>query len=143
MGTDEKKVKLRHVGYITNDMDKSVKMFKKFFDLKDEDIRSMSADDTGGAGAFSFIKVGGTELELVQPLSDYFREMTGNPPAGINHIAFQVQDIEKEIKSLEEKGIHLGYFTRDGIFDTGKGKIAYLDPHDTDGILIELVEENT
>ena len=143
MSTNEMKRKLRHVGYITKDMDKSVNMFKKFFDLKDEDIRIMSADDTGGAGAFSFINVGGTELELIQPLSDFFREMTGDPPAGINHIAFQVQDVEKEVKALEEKGIHLGYFTKDGIFDTGKTKIAYLDPNDTDGILIELVEENT
>ena len=143
MSTNEMKRTLRHVGYITNDMDKSVNMFKKFFDLKDEDIRTMSADDTGGAGAFSFIKVGGTELELIQPLSDFFREMTGDPPAGINHIAFQVQDVEKEVKALEEKGIHLGYFTKDGIFDTGKTKIAYLDPNDTDGILIELVEENS
>ena len=70
----------------------------------------------------------------VHPIgSDFFREMTGDPPAGINHIAFQVQDLEKEVKALEKKGIHLGYFTKDGIFDTGKTKIAYLDPDDTDG----------
>ncbi|MCX5894225.1 MAG: VOC family protein [Proteobacteria bacterium] len=143
MSMNEMKRKLRHVGYIVKDMDKSVTMFKKFFDLTDEDIRMMSADDTGGAGAFSFIKVGGTELELIQPLSDFFREMTGDPPAGINHIAFQVQDVEAEVNALEKKGIHLGYITRDGIFDTGKTKIAYLDPNDTDGILIELVEENS
>jgi catechol 2,3-dioxygenase-like lactoylglutathione lyase family enzyme len=102
----------------------------------------MSADDTGGAGAFAFVKIGGTELELIQPMSDFFREMTGDPPPGINHIAFQVKDVEAEVKALEEKGIHLGYFTKDGIFDTGKTKLAYLDPNDTDGILIELVEEN-
>ena len=95
--------KLRHVGYITNDLDKSVNMFKKFFDLTDEDVRLMSADDTGGAGAFAFVKIGGTELELIQPMSDFFREMTGDPPPGINHIAFQVKDVEAEVKALEEK----------------------------------------
>jgi catechol 2,3-dioxygenase-like lactoylglutathione lyase family enzyme len=116
-------------------------MFKKFFDLTDADIRTMSADDTGGAGAFAFVKIGGTELELIQPISDFFKEMTGDPPAGINHIAFQVKDVEAEVKVLEEKGIHLGYITKDGIFDTGKTKLAYLEPKDTDGMLIELVEE--
>jgi hypothetical protein len=51
-----------------------------------------------------------------------------------------VKDVEKAVKIMEERGVHLGYITRDGIFDTGKTKIAYLDPKDTDGILIELVE---
>jgi len=51
-----------------------------------------------------------------------------------------VKDVEKAVKTMEEKGIHLGYITKDGIFDTGGTKIAYLDPRDTDGILIELIE---
>jgi len=140
VGMDELIIKLRHIGYIVKDMDKSVATFKKLFDLKDEDIRMLTADDTGGAGAFAFIPVGGTELELIQPISDYFKEMTGDPPEGINHIAFLVKDIEKAVQVMEEKGIHLGYITKDGIFDTGGIKIAYLDPRDTDGILIELVE---
>jgi methylmalonyl-CoA/ethylmalonyl-CoA epimerase len=140
MRMDEMITRMRHIGYIVKDMDRSVNTFKKLFDLKDEDIRMLTADDTGGAGAFAFVPVGGTELELIQPISDYFKEMTGDPPEGINHIAFQVKDVEQAVRIMEEKGVHLGYITRDGIFDTGKTKIAYLDPKDTDGILIELVE---
>jgi len=140
VGMDELIIKLRHIGYIVKDMETSVGMFKNLFDLKDEDIRMLTADDTGGAGAFAFVPVGGTELELIQPISDYFKEMTGDPPAGINHIAFLVKDVEKAVQVMEEKGIHLGYITKDGIFDTGGIKLAYLDPRDTGGILIELVE---
>ena len=140
MNMDEMITKLRHVGYIVKDMDRSVNVFKKLFDVKDENIRMLTVDDTGGAGAFTFIPVGGTELELIQPISDYFKEMTGDPPEGINHIAFQVKDVEKAVKIMEGKGVHLGYITKDGIFDTGGTKIAYLDPKDTDGILIELIE---
>jgi methylmalonyl-CoA epimerase len=140
MKMDDMVMKLRHIGYIVKDMDRSVNTFKKLFDLKEDDIRMLTADDTGGAGAFAFIPLGGTELELIQPISDYFKEMTGDPPEGINHIALQVMDVEKAVKIMEERGVHLGYITRDGIFDTGKTKIAYLDPKDTDGILIELVE---
>ena len=140
MRMDEMITRMRHIGYIVKDMDRSVNTFKKLFDLKDENIRMLTADDTGGAGAFAFIPVGGTELELIQPISDYFKEMTGDPPEGINHIAFQVKDVEQAVRIMEGKGVHLGYITKDGIFDTGKTKIAYLDPKDTDGILIELVE---
>ncbi len=140
MKMDEMVTKLRHIGYIVKDMDKTVGTFKKLFDLKEDDIRMLTADDTGGAGAFAFIPLGGTELELIQPISDYFKEMTGDPPEGINHIALQVKDVEKAVQIMEERGVHLGYITKDGIFDTGRTKIAYLDPKDTDGILIELVE---
>jgi len=138
---NEQVKRLRHVGYIVKDMEKSIAMFKKLFDLKDEDIRKLTADDTGGAGAFAFIPLGGTELELIQPISDYFKEMTGDPPEGINHIALLVRDVEEAVKTMEEKGIHLGYITKEGIFDTGGTKIAYLDPRDTGGILIEMVEQ--
>jgi methylmalonyl-CoA epimerase len=140
MKMDEMVTKLRHIGYIVKDMDRSINTFKKLFDLKEDDIRMLTADDTGGAGAFAFIPLGGTELELIQPISDYFKEMTGDPPEGINHIALQVKDVEQAVKIMEERGVHLGYITKDGIFDTGRTKIAYLDPKDTDGILIELVE---
>ena len=143
MNMDEMITKLRHVGYIVKDMDRSLKVFKKLFDVKDEDIRMLTADDTSGAGTFAFIPVGGTELELIQPISDFFKEMTGDPPEGINHIAFQVKDVEKAVKIMEGKGVHLGYITKDGIFDTGGTKIAYLDPKDTDGILIELIESKS
>ena len=143
MDMKEMITRLRHVGYIVEDIDKSVNMFKALFDLKDEDIRMMSADDTGGAGAFAFVPVGDTELELIQPVSDFFREMTGDPPPGINHIAVQVKDCEKAVEAMEKKGIRLGHITRDGIFDTGGTKIAYLDPNDTGGVLIELVESKS
>ena len=141
MNMNEVITKLRHVGYIVKDMDKSVSMFKKLFDLKDDDIRMMTPDDTGGAGAFAFVPAGGIEPELIQPISDYFKEMTDGMAEGINHIAFQVKDVEQAVKEMEKKGVHLGYITKEGIFDTGKTKIAYLDPKDTDGIFIELVEE--
>ena len=133
--------KMRHVGIIVKDMDKSVESFKNLFGLKDADIRQLSADDTGGAGRFAFIPVGGTELELIQPVADYFIEMLGNHgTAGINHVAFVVTDIEEMVRMMAEKGIRLGHITKEGIMDAGQMRIAYLDPEDTDGILIELVQ---
>ena len=141
MNMNELVIKLKHVGYIVKDIDKSVSMFKKLFDLKDDDIRLMTPEDTGGAGAFAFVPVGGAELELIQPISDYFKEMTSDMSEGINHIALQVKDVEQAVKEMERKGVRLGYITKEGIFDTGKAKIAYLDPKDTDGIFIELVED--
>ena len=80
------------------------------------------------------------ELELIQPISDRFKNFIGNPSHGLNHIAYVVEDIEEAVRHLQEKGIDLGHVTKDGILDMGRSRVAYLDPKTTSGILIELVE---
>ncbi|MFW2403974.1 MAG: VOC family protein [Gammaproteobacteria bacterium] len=131
---------LRHVGYVVDDLDASVAMFRSLFDIADEEVRYVSPDETGGQVAFAFISLGGIELEIIQPLTDTFRKMTGDTQTGITHFALEVTDIERVLERMAEKGVHLGYITPDGVFDTGTKKIAYLDPADTGGNLIELVE---
>jgi catechol 2,3-dioxygenase-like lactoylglutathione lyase family enzyme len=131
---------LRHVGYVVDDLDQSVSMFRRLFDLDDADIRYVSPDETGGQVAFAFIALGGIELELIQPLTDAFRKMTGEDQTGITHFALQVADIDEVVRQMAGKGVRLGYITPNGVFDTGNKKIAYLDPADTGGNLIELVE---
>ncbi len=131
---------LRHVGYIVEDLDASVNTFRKLFDLDDSDIRFVPPEASGGAVAFAFIQLGGIELELIQPITDVFRQMTGDTGEGISHFALEVTDIDQVVKRMAEKGVHLGYITPNGVFDTGTKKIAYLDPVDTGGNLIELVE---
>jgi len=139
--TINKKIKgLRHVGYFVDDMDTTRDMFSRLFDIDAADIRGMTAEETGGAGVFSFITVGGTEMELIELKSAEVKDICGNPPAGISHIALEVEDIEAVVATLQERGFRLGNITKNGIFDNGKTKIAYLEPDDTDGHLIELVE---
>ena len=125
---------LRHIGYFVEDMDVSLDMFKRLFDVGDDDIRLMTAEETGGTGVFGFVSIGGVELELIQLISDDIKKITGDTSPGINHVAFQVENIEAVVTAMEKKGFRLG------IFDTGKTKVAYLEPLDTDGHLIELVE---
>lgn len=140
MNISDRVTKLRHVGYFVEDMTESLEMFRQLFDVGEQDIRVMTAEETGGTGIFGFVSLGGVELELIQLISDDVKAMTDNPSPGINHIALQVEDIEAVVTAMEKKGFHLGYITRDGIFDTGDTKVAYLDPTETDGHLIELVE---
>lgn len=131
---------LRHVGYIVNDLDEAVDTFSRLFDLDDSDIRFVPPEASGGAVAFAFLQLGGIELELIQPITEVFREMTGDASDGISHFALEVTDIDQVVERMAEKGVRLGYITPNGVFDTGTKKIAYLDPADTGGNLIELVE---
>jgi len=131
---------LRHIGIIVKDAEKSKEFFKNLFDLEDDDVKIVSSDITKGESSFAFIPAGGIELELIQPISDHFKELVGNPPEGINHFAFTVTDIEEAVQLMEKKGVRLGHVTKDGILDMGRSKVAYFNPEDTDGILIEFVE---
>jgi len=52
--------RLRHVGYVVEDLEKSVGMFTYLFDLDEDDVTYVSPDETGGQVAFAFIALGGT-----------------------------------------------------------------------------------
>jgi methylmalonyl-CoA epimerase len=132
--------KIRHIGIIVKDAEKSVKLFKNLFDLNDDEVKVVPPSVTKNESVFAFIPTGETELELIQPLSEHFKEMVGNPAEGINHIAFTVKDIEEAVRLMGEKGVRLGHVTKDGILDMGRSKVAYFNPEDTGGILIEFVE---
>ena len=115
-------------------------LFKHLLDVEDKDIKVVSTEVTRGESVFSFIPAGGIELELIQPISEHFTQLVGNPPEGINHLAFTVKDLGAAVALMKEKGVRLGHVTRDGILDMGRSKVAYFNPEDTGGILIEFVE---
>ena len=133
--------KVRHVGIIVDDVKASVELYKKIYDNSEEDVKVMPPFDGKDAESrFAFIPLGGQEFELIQPISEKFKQMLGNPSPGINHIAFTVTDIEKAVERMKEKGVRLGHVTKDGILDMKRSKVAYFNPEDTGGILIEYVE---
>jgi len=88
----------------------------------------------------AFLPVGESEVELLEstapdgPIAKYI-EKKGE---GIQHVAFQVENIEEALAELKEKGIQLIDQTpRKG---AGGAKIAFLHPKATAGVLVELCE---
>lgn len=87
----------------------------------------------------SMIKAGDVKIELMEPVRNgviaRFLEKSGE---GFHHICFEVDDIEAEIKSLMAKGIDMvGKNPQEG----AEGKIAFLRPKATHGVLIELLQK--
>jgi methylmalonyl-CoA/ethylmalonyl-CoA epimerase len=59
---------------------------------------------------------------------------------GIHHVAFEVDDVESELRRLESQGIRLiDEHPREGAHNM---KIAFLHPKSTNGVLIELCEKS-
>lgn len=89
-----------------------------------------------------FFPVGESEVELLEstapdgPIAKYL-EKKGE---GIQHVAFQVENIEAALSELKEKGIRL--IDEQPRIGAGGAKIAFLHPKSTHGVLVELCERN-
>ncbi len=87
-----------------------------------------------------FIPLGGTLLELIEPLTSegFNADWLRDRGEGIQHIALQVDDIRAAIETLKARG----FAVQDDVPRRGAGDtlIAFLS-HDTiDGLLVELTQ---
>ena len=81
--------------------------------------------------------MGGVGFELIQPLSDrsVYAEFLEEKGEGMHHLAFLVDDLDKEIAELTEKGFK--------VIQTGartQGKFAYFDVYEAGGFAVELIQ---
>jgi methylmalonyl-CoA/ethylmalonyl-CoA epimerase len=91
--------------------------------------------------ATAFFKTGDTKIELVKSSSAEgviarFIEKKGE---GLHHIAFEVEDIEAEMKRLQQEGFVLLNETPKPGADNKL--VCFLHPKNTNGVLIELCME--
>ncbi|MGC1122770.1 MAG: methylmalonyl-CoA epimerase [Candidatus Methanofastidiosia archaeon] len=126
-------MKLHHIGIAVKTLDRA-KFWNQFFNLKTEDIKEIPDQKV----KIAFIPVGESKIELLEPTQEgpvsSFLEKRGE---GIHHLAIEVEDIESVLKAMKAAGIAL-------IDETprlgAEGKIAFVHPKSTGGILLELVE---
>jgi len=132
---------VRHVGVYVEDMDSSIATYAKLFDHDPGTLFQVPpAGEPAPDSRFAFIPVGGMDFELIQPISEKFKRLVSDPPPGINHVGFTVTDIELAVELMRRKGVRLGHVTAGGILDMPRSRVAYFNPEDTGGILIEFVQ---
>jgi catechol 2,3-dioxygenase-like lactoylglutathione lyase family enzyme len=132
-----------HVGFIVPDMQAALQQFKRLYGLADADIKLQPPLGETAATRFAFFNIAGLEFELIEPVSDEFKRTLLEMPsggAGINHVAWQVDDIVAAVALLARQGINPGHVTPQGIVDVGAKKMVYLNPADTGGLIVELIE---
>lgn len=129
--------KVEHIAIAVQDIEASNKLFAKIFDqapFKCENVESESV-------ITSFFQKGETKIELVapsnqdSPISKYLSKNR----EGMHHIAFLVEDIFYEMERLKKEGIRmLNEVPKKG---ADNKLICFLNPHDTNSVLIELCQE--
>jgi methylmalonyl-CoA/ethylmalonyl-CoA epimerase len=129
-------LKIDHLGIAVKSIDDGKNFWTGVLGLDFEGTETVEEQKVTTA----FFPVGESEVELLESTADdgpvaKYIEKRGE---GIQHVAFRVEDIEAALAELKEKGIRLIDETpRKG---AGGGKIAFLHPKSTNGVLVELCE---
>ncbi len=131
--------KVEHIGIAVKDIKESNKLFEKLLGkphYKTENVESEGVKT-------SFFKVGTNKIELLEatredsPIAKFILKKG----EGMHHIAFEVDDIELEIKRLKREGFKVLNETPKKGADNKL--VAFLHPKSTNGVLIELCQERT
>jgi methylmalonyl-CoA/ethylmalonyl-CoA epimerase len=128
---------IEHIGIAVQSLEEAIPFYEKILGLKCYAIEEVKEQKVKTA----FFKIGITKIELLEstdpegPIGKFI-EKKGQ---GIHHIAFAVNNLEKALPELEEKGVRLVDKTpRKGAEGLN---IAFLHPASTFGVLTELCED--
>jgi methylmalonyl-CoA epimerase len=127
--------KFDHIGIVVADLKKAMKELSHFFDLECEEQREIK--DAGIRIAFYPLGAGKMELiEFQRPIDDV-DSIVLEPRSGVQHVAWEVEDFDRTLKELSDKGLKLiSGFPRNG----AHGKVAFFYPTEELDLMIEICE---
>ncbi|MCF6332868.1 MAG: methylmalonyl-CoA epimerase [Draconibacterium sp.] len=125
---------IEHIGIAVNNLDEAIPYYEKTLGLKCYKVEEVSDKKVKTA----FFMVGQTKIELLEstdpegPIGK-FLEKKGQ---GVHHLAFAVDNVNKSLNELDEKGVRLIDKTaRKGAEGLS---IGFLHPKSTMGVLTEI-----
>lgn len=130
--------KIDHIGIAVKDLEEALKFYQ---DVLGMDLAGTEIVEEQKVKV-AFLPIGDTKVELLEstdkegPIARYI-EKKGE---GVQHIAYRVDDVEKAIKEMKEKGIRM--IDESPRYGAGGAKIAFAHPKSTNGVLIELCQRD-
>jgi methylmalonyl-CoA/ethylmalonyl-CoA epimerase len=128
---------IEHIGIAVKDLEASNQLFGKLFGKAHYKTEVVESEQV----STSFFQLGDSKIELLHATGNdsaiaKFIEKKGE---GVHHIAFGVEDIEKEVERLKAEGFQ-------AISDKPKRGadnklVFFFHPKSTNGVLIELCQE--
>ncbi len=129
---------INHVAIVVKDAAETLRFYQETFGVREAEIEEVA--DQGVLA--SLVAVGGTNLELIQPVRAdtgvaHFLESRGE---ALHHVCFEVENLQGTLDSLKASGTRLiDESPREGL----AGMIAFIHPKATRGVLVELVDKDT
>ena len=130
--------RLNHIAIALHNLDDGIKIYQDIFGANISDRLALPKHGV----TTIFVKLKNTNIELLEPLgenSPISKFLKKNPSGGIHHLCYEVNDINKSIDTLSNKGYKI---LGEGIPREGAhGKpVIFLHPKQFIGTLIELEE---
>lgn len=130
-------LKVEHIGIAVRELAQSVPLFEKLLNTTCYKTEQVESEQVSTA----FFKTGDTKIELLESSTaeGVIAKYIDKKGEGIHHIAFEVADIEAEMKRLAAEGFVL---LNDKPKPGADNKlVCFLHPKTTNGVLIELCME--
>ncbi len=129
--------KIEHIGIAVKNLEESNTLFGKLFGKAHYKTEAVASEGV----KTSFFKVGENKIELLEATNEDspIAKFIAKKGEGVHHIAFDVDNIEQEIKRLKKEGfVVLNEKPKKG---ADNKLVAFLHPKSTNGTLIELCQE--
>lgn len=129
--------KIEHIGIAVSNLEEANKTYETLLG-----VAPYKAEDVASEGVTtSFFKVGDSKIELLGATHEdsAIAKFIAKRGEGIHHIAYAVEDIEKEMKRLKNEGFKLLNETPKNGADNKL--IAFLHPKSSNGVLVELCQD--
>ncbi len=130
-------LKIEHIGIAVKNLESANKLFTSLFNNAPYKLEKVEREGV----STSFFKMGESKIELLEATNtdSAIAKFIDKKGEGIHHIAFEVENIEDEMKRLSAEGYKL---LADKPQNGADNKlICFLHPKDTNGVLIELCQE--
>ena len=129
---------INHVCIAVGNIVESLKLYAKLFGIPLPKIETISDQKVKA----TMIKLGNSSLEFIEPIDNDsgVAKFIRNKGEGIHHICFEVENIQKSIKQLQNAEVKLiDMQPRQGL----EGMIAFIHPKSTGNVLVELIETSS
>ncbi len=128
--------KIEHIGIAVKDLNAAEKVYELLLgrsSYKREKVENEGVETL-------FFKAGDNKIELLAALNDEspIAKFIAKKGEGVHHIAFDVENIEIEIKRLIQNGFEL--ISKEAKKGADNKMIAFLYPKSTQGVLVELCQ---
>ncbi len=129
-------VRVAHIGIAVRNLDEALRLYHDTLGIPLLGRETVESDQVSVA----FLPIGDTRVELLEatdPESPVARfiERRGE---GVHHLAFEVDDLEKALEVLRDRGFRL--IDEKPRLGAGGALVAFVHPRSTSGVLIELCE---
>ena len=129
--------RIDHIAIVVEDIERALSLFRDMLGLELSHTETIPEQDVN----IAFLPVGESEIELLEPLSadTSIAKFLAKRGEGMHHICLEVEDIDAALDGLKEKGVRPINKTA---VAGAHGRVAFIHPKSTHGVLIELLERS-